>query len=404
MPTNSALLLPPDWRYVPLGDVCNLVSRGKAPNYVGESPVHAIGQRCVREQGFDASQTRPHDASLTRGHLRPLPGDVLLNSTGTGTIGRSCIFDIDDKFIVDSHVTIIRPKRNMASGKWIQAVLASPAGQNFLETHCYSGSTNQVELMTSRLKTMRIALPPLPDQQQATEILDALDKQIAWCREDIKKRQVIEQGIIEHLLTEVVQSDTGVQWDRLDAIARVDRGKFIYRPRNDSRFFGGTFPFIQTGDVTAAAGGIIENYSQTLNELGFKGSREFPAGSIAVTIAANIGETGILGRPMCFPDSIVGVVVHKPHSNRYVELCLRRAKRQFRAHAPQSAQANINLEDLRPFRIPLPPPEEQRKIARIYESHMELITRECHKVDKLQQIRQGLIDDLLSGKVRLKLV
>jgi type I restriction enzyme S subunit len=55
-----------------------------------------------------------------------------------------------------------------------------------------------------------------------------------------------------------------------------------------------------------------------LNELGKRVSREFPQGTIMVTIAANIGETAIFGIPMYVPDSLVGVVVNPPHNVRYV--------------------------------------------------------------------------------------
>ena len=103
--------------------------------------------------------------------------------------------------------------------------------------------------------------------------------------------------------------------------------------------------FIQTGDVTSAEGGVLSSYSQSLNKRGVSVSREFPEGSIAITIAANIAGTAILGFPMYFPDSIVGAIVKPPHSTRYIELCIRRAKPRLNARAPQSAQKNINLED-----------------------------------------------------------
>jgi len=109
---------------------------------------------------------------------------------------------------------------------------------------------------------------------------------------------------------------------KLADIADVERGKFSPRPRNDPRYYNGPFPFVQTGQITKAKGRVITEYSQTLNEQGKAVSREFPPGTIMVTIAANIGETAILGKPMCAPDSLVGVVVRPPHSPRFIELWL----------------------------------------------------------------------------------
>src|SRR5207248_9239773 len=108
---------------------------------------------------------------------------------------------------------------------------------------------------------------------------------------------------------------------------------------------------------------------QTLNNLGLAVSRQFPSGTIAITIAANIADTAILARPMCFPDSVVGAEVRPPHNVRFVELSIRRAKHVLDARAPQSAQKNINLEDLRPLMIALPSPAEQDAIAHVYDAY-----------------------------------
>jgi type I restriction enzyme S subunit len=187
-------------------------------------------------------------------------------------------------------------------------------------------------------------------------------------------------------------------WDvkPLSELADVDRGKFTHRPRNDPRFYGGSYPFIQTGDIANSSGGILSTYSQTLNERGITVSREFPVGTIAITIAANIADTAILGIPMFFPDSVVGAVVKKPNSIRYVELCIRRAKQRLDARAPQSAQKNINLEDLRPLLIAVPSPEEQHRIAEVIDTIDSTIAHTSSLIAKLKQMKAGLLHDLLT--------
>ncbi len=188
----------------------------------------------------------------------------------------------------------------------------------------------------------------------------------------------------------------GWELSTLGDIASVNRGKFTQRPRNDPRYYGGSAPFIQTGDVSKANGGVTSKYSQTLSELGVRVSREFPAGTIAITIAANIADTAILGTSMYFPDSVVGAVVQEPHSARFVEMCIRRAKPGLAARAPQSAQKNINLQDLRPLRLVLPPAPEQRRIAEILDTLDETIRKTEQVIKQLQQMKQGLLHDLLT--------
>jgi len=274
------------------------------------------------------------------------------------------------------------------------------------------------------LQELRVLLHSPSEQRYIAEILDTADKAIRQTERLIAKLKAVKAGLLHDLLTRGLDKHGHLRdpqahpeqfkdsplgriprgWEirPLADLADLDRGKFSHRPRNDPAFYGGKYPFIQTGDVTSAGGGILEAYSQTLNERGAAISREFPAGTIAITIAANIADTAMLGRPMYFPDSIVGAVVKPPHNVRYVELCIRRTKSWLDAQAPQSAQKNINLETLRPLLIPVPRPEEQQRIADVYEAHDARIRAEEAALEKLRQVKRGLMDDLLMGKVRVQ--
>src|SRR5690606_11966784 len=154
------------------------------------------------------------------------------------------------------------------------------------------------------------------------------------------------------------------------------------------------------GDVAAAEGEYVSTFSQTLSDRGTSVSQEFPAGTIAITIAANIADTAILAIPMYFPDSVVGAVVQSVHNVRCVELSIRRAKSWLDARAPQSAQKNINLQDLRPLLLAVPCREEQDEIAIRYEALQSRLQIEVDCLNKYMEERAGLMDDLLTGRVR----
>jgi restriction endonuclease S subunit len=155
----------------------------------------------------------------------------------------------------------------------------------------------------------------------------------------------------------------------LSEIAELQRGRFSHRPRNDPKFYGGNYPFIQTGDVVRASreGGDIQ-YSQTLNELGLSVSKIFESNILVITIAANIGDTAILSYPACFPDSLVTI---KPKTEeldiRYLDIFFKFIKQYLNEIAPQSAQKNINLQQLSPVPIVIPPLETQQTIINIFE-------------------------------------
>jgi type I restriction enzyme S subunit len=156
----------------------------------------------------------------------------------------------------------------------------------------------------------------------------------------------------------------GWAWARFSEVGTLGRGKSKHRPRNDPVLFeGGTHLFIQTGDV-ARSKGIIETFTGKYNEVGLAQSAKWPKGTLCITIAANIADSGILSFDSCFPDSVVGFIPVSMFPNaRYFEYFIRTAKADLLECAPATAQKNINLEILNAILIPLPPLVEQYRIV-----------------------------------------
>lgn len=150
----------------------------------------------------------------------------------------------------------------------------------------------------------------------------------------------------------------------LSMIAKIERGKFSPRPRNDPQYYGGTTPFIQTGDITRA-GRTIVSWSQTLNEKGLGVSRLFPKGAILMTIAANIGDVAISSFETACPDSVVALSPENGIDHEWLFQTLKFSKPGFAALATQNAQANLSLEKIAPFKVHVPPLPEQRNYAKV---------------------------------------
>ena len=162
----------------------------------------------------------------------------------------------------------------------------------------------------------------------------------------------------------------GWVWATLSQIGWLDRGRSKYRPRNAPHLYGGAYPFVQTGDIRHADT-HLSKVEVFYSKAGLTQSRLWPAGTMCITIAANIGKTAILSMDACFPDSIVGFLpVSGDVSVRYVEYFMRSAQQKLEDEAPATAQKNINLEILEKVVIPLPPPIEQQQIVKSLDETM----------------------------------
>jgi type I restriction enzyme S subunit len=180
------------------------------------------------------------------------------------------------------------------------------------------------------------------------------------------------------------------QTKRLGELGEVNRGRSRHRPRYAEHLYGGTYPFIQTGDIKAS-NGRITSHQQTYSEAGLAQSRLWPAGTLCITIAANIAETGILSYPACFPDSVVGFVADQSKCEvLFIEYMFRHLRRYIQHEATGSVQDNINLETLSRLEIPLPPLSVQRAIASVLGALDDKIELNRRMNETLEALAQSL--------------
>jgi type I restriction enzyme, S subunit len=226
------------------------------------------------------------------------------------------------------------------------------------------------------LANFEFALPPLNEQKRIVYTLDAFQKALEAYYENYLAVNKMFDSLLWKLMQYGYENEVSAQtadlihphsWSVvcLGSIASVERGKFSHRPRNLPKFYGGHYPFVQTGDV-AASRGFLREYSQTLSEEGRQYSRSFPKESILITIAAVIGATAITTEEIWCTDSVVGIIPKENVDVTFLEYVLRYMRPYLDLKvATQTAQKNINLDVLRQLLVPLPAKNIQTIIAQI---------------------------------------
>lgn len=218
--------VPDHWQWTRLEQICLYIQRGKGPKYVEKSSTHVISQKCVQWSGFDLSSARfvANDSLGSYGKERFLcTGDLLWNSTGTGTAGRVAIYPPEENVtaVADSHVTVVRLAN--CSPRYLWCVIASPWVQSRIEpSHpdsLVSGTTQQVELNTSTARALPIPLPPIEEQSR---IVDKVDELMALCDKLEAQQQArhklqnnLRQSTLQAVASATSPHELQITWARL---------------------------------------------------------------------------------------------------------------------------------------------------------------------------------------------
>ena len=174
--------IPKNWCACKLVDICSFLSRGKSPKYSEEDKTYPVfAQKCnLKDGGVSLEQAKFLDPSTINKWnevYKLQTGDILVNSTGTGTVGRTRLFNTNClgnyPFVVpDSHVSVVRVLKSICP-QYVYAYISSDSIQRYMEENL-AGSTNQKELYIGVLENMHIFLPPLAEQYRIVAKIEKL--------------------------------------------------------------------------------------------------------------------------------------------------------------------------------------------------------------------------------------
>lgn len=334
-------------------------------------------------------------------------GDFVFNKGNSLKFPQGCVYQLKGWGQVAAPNVFIcfRLKKGYSDGFFQQCFEQNQHGRE-LKRHITSGARSNGLLNISKETFFGVKIPtPSPaEQQKIAECLSSVDELMAAQARKVDALKTHKKGLMQQLFPREGETQPRLrfpefqnsgEWEekKLGSVCDIQRGKFSHRPRNDPRFFGGPYPFIQTGDVVKSEGGAVIA-SQSLNEEGLAVSKLFKPTIVLITIAANIGDTGLLKTEGCFTDSVVGLIPKKKVIPVFLELIMRGQKENLNKVATTGAQKNINNEILREVTVLLPSVPEQQRIASCLSSLDALITAETQKHEAIKTHKKGLMQQL----------
>ena len=211
------MAVPESWAVSSVGDVSEYIQRGKSPKYADLSRLPVVNQRSIRWHGIQDEYLKyvHEDQFSAWDEARFIQeGDILWNSTGTGTIGRACLVrqeHTDPPKVVDSHVTIVRTNKRIVEPGYLFAWIRGPEVQQKIEDLA-TGTTNQIELNRSTIASTLIPIAPLNEQRRIAAKLDTTLAAVDACRQRLDGVAAILKRFRQAVLAAATSGELTREW------------------------------------------------------------------------------------------------------------------------------------------------------------------------------------------------
>lgn len=398
------------WEEVKLKEVTAFIKRGISPKYVEENGYKIINQKCINFNTINYEHIKFIDKSQKVTKEKYLKnGDILVNSTGTGTLGRTVqIKEIIESIFCDTHVTIVR-SNDRINQKFlaIQLKIYEPLIENLGK-----GSTNQIELSASDLSHLKIKLPPLETQQKIVNLISNYDDLI---ENNNKRIRLLEQSA-EELYKEWfvrlrfpnyqnIKIEDGIPegWEKkkIESICNVGRGSSP-RPITDSKYFeNGDIPWLKIADATASFIYIYKT-KEYVNEYGASFSRKLPKDSLIIAASGTLGFPMFLATECCIHDGWMYFIDLDKSLRIYFYYSLIYLKEYFNNQSYGAAIQNINTNIVKKSTITIPKKEILDNFNEIVIPIFDEIQLLQQKNQAIKETRDLLLPRLISGKLDIE--
>ncbi|MDA2928403.1 restriction endonuclease subunit S [Acidobacteria bacterium AH-259-O06] len=412
------------WKREPLSTICSRLTDGShlspAPQPAGPAIANV---KDLRNGHVDlGSCTRISEADfrkLQSGGCGVNPGDVLLSKDGT--IGKVVVYEQPESITALSSICIMRPRHGV-DRRFLGQALRSSDFQQQIE-NATSGSALK-RLVLSNIQNLEVPVPPLPEQQCIGKILDTIDTVIEQTEAIIAKQQRIKTGLLQDLLTrgidehgnirseethEFKNSPLGripIKWDA-SPLGTLVKEPITYGIVQAGPHVEGGVPYIRTGDMSGDTLPLPRLLRTTKAIAKSYRRSEVHFGDIVFALRATVGKVLPIPKEIDGANLTQGTAKISPGSSVRTDFLLWFMRTpavgtQLMLVQKGTTFTEITLGDLRTILIAFPRNNhEQKRIADILNSQQAAIAAEQCQGEKLIRLKAGLMQDLLSGKVRV---
>ena len=394
--------LPSGWRVVRLGDVFDFLktytnSRESLNDYDEISYIHygEIHKKYKFYLDFRvASLPKIHQSKLGDKPEFIKNGDLVIADASEDyiDIAKSVeIKNLEHKAVAGLHTFLLRDKGDYFAGGYKGYILYEPWVAKELKKKATGISV--LGISKSNLLNLKIKLPPLDEQKKIAEILSTWDEAINLTINLIESKKQFKKALMQNLLTAKINWHTTT----LSNVGEIITGSTP--STTNEKFWNGEVAWITPTDIGDKKDIFIGERSITQD--GLKATRELPANSLLVTCIASIGKNAVLKVKGSCNQQINALIPNKNFNVDFLYYLLEFEKEKLKKLAGITATLIISKALFSKFKISFPDITEQQKIAEVLMACDDEINLLNLKLENLKKQKQGLMQKLLSGKVRI---
>jgi type I restriction enzyme, S subunit len=335
-------------------------------------------------------------------------GDILV-ARMPDPIGRASIFPKTlhrSATVVD--VAVLRP--TAVDNYWLMSVINSSEFRKEIEEN--ATGTTRTRIGRTALSNITIPIPPLPEQKKIASILTSVDEVIEKTQSQIDKLQDLKKGTMNELLTkgightEFKDSELGripKSWEvrSLDQISTFRRGSFPQPYGRPEWYSENGHPFVQVFDISHN-NELKSSTKVRISDAAAEQSVFIPKGSLIVSLQGSIGRTAITQYDAYVDRTILIFLKYEDKLElNFFSTIIKELFRKQKEVADGGIIKTITKETLRDFKITIPPLEEQTDISKVLGAIQSSINNTFRKLESTQSLKKSLMQDLLTGKVRV---
>ena len=399
-------VFPKHWQVVDVGDLNPFVtsgSRGWARFYAETgAPFIRISNLTRQSIDLDLSNLKTvllspqGNAEVSRTQLQD--GDILISITAD--IGIVGIVDsrVSKPAYMNQHIALIRFDKTLVCVRFVAYSLASERPQRLFVASMDIGAKAGMSLLTVR--KIRLALPPFPEQRAIAEALSDVDQLLGSLEKLIAKKRAIKQAAMQQLLTGKTRlPGFSGEWEtrRVYEFGDIVTGA---TPRTDiGAFWGEEYPWITPTDISSERDMISSE--RMITREGLNSIRMLPANSVLITCIASIGKNAILKTKGACNQQINAVVPSSAYSPEFLYYLFEFNPQYLLANAGTTATSIISKAAFCELTFEVPLLAEQFAIATVLSNMDAAIAALERRRDKTRAIKQGMMQALLTGRIRL---